>query len=362
MTTDLGHSALLAAFRPAALTSQIVEDIAADAAAMDHGERDTRAGVTQLAQAGLIGLGAPENHDGALPAMAATIAQLAGQCLSTAFSVWAHRMTLEYLTAASTPWALSAALALSNGDTLGVTGMASAFKDAAGCGSLDLAATSADGGHRLNGTLRWASNLYPNSVMVTAARLDSGEKIVVALPLAAPGVTIGDHFDLLALGSTASSTVALHDVYISDDQILSRDIGSFLTQVRPTFLVLQSALCAGLARRCLDEAAAGLSGVNSVFTTEFGSLTAELINTESKVAAFAESVGGPATPGKRDLLEVRLAAAELVSAAAALEIRTAGGKGYARRTDASRRFREAAFIPVQSPSEGQLRWELSNCV
>ena len=100
-------------------------------------------------------------------------------------------------------------------DALGVTGMASAFKDAAGCGSLDLAATPVDGGYRLSGTLRWASNLYPDSVMVTAARLDSGEKIVVALPLAAPGVTIGDHFDLLALGSTASSTVALDDVYIS---------------------------------------------------------------------------------------------------------------------------------------------------
>ena len=55
---------------------------------------------------------------------------------------------------------------------------------------------------------------------------------------------------------------------------------------------------------------------------------------------------------------LRLAAADIVSAAAALEIRSAGGKGYARRTDASRRFREAAFIPVQSPSEAQLRWEL----
>jgi alkylation response protein AidB-like acyl-CoA dehydrogenase len=362
MTTDLGHTALLAAFRPAALTSQIADDVAGDAAVLDHGERDTRVGVTRLAQAGLIGQGAPDNHDGALPAMAATIAQLAGQCLSTAFSVWAHRMTLEYLTAADTPWARSAALDLHNGDALGVTGMASAFKDAAGCGSLDLAATPVEGGYRLSGTLRWASNLYPDSVMVTAALLDSGEKIVVALPLAAPGVAIGDHFDLLALGSTASSTVALDDVFISNGQVLSRDIGSFLAQVRPTFLVLQSALCVGLARRCLDEAAAGLSGVNSVFAAEFDSLTAELINAESKVAAFAESVGGPATPGKRDLLEVRLAAAELVSAAAALEIRTAGGKGYARRTDASRRFREAAFIPVQSPSEGQLRWELSNCV
>ncbi len=360
MTAGLKHTALMADIRPAALTPEIAEDIAAGAAALDRGERDTRDNVTLLARAGLVGAGAPGNHDGALPAMAATLAQLAGRCLSTAFSLWAHRMTLEYLSTADTPWAQSAAAGLRNGDIMGVTGMASAFKDAAGCGSLDLAATPVDGGYRLSGTLRWASNLYPDSVMVTAARLESGDKIVVALSLAARGVTIGEHFDLLGLGSTASSTVTLDEVHVSTEQVLSRDITSFLAQVRPTFLVLQSAMCVGLARRCLDEAGTGLSGVNSIFTAEFDSLTTELDTTESKVAAFAESVGGVGAPGKRDLLEVRLSAAELVSAAAALEIRTAGGKGYARRTDASRRFREAAFIPVQSPSEAQLRWELGN--
>lgn len=59
------------------------------------------------------------------------------------------------------------------------------------------------------------------------------------------------------------------------------------------------------------------------------------------------------------LLELRLAAAEVASAAAALEVRVAGGAGYAQSSPASRRFREAAFIPVQSPSETQLKWELA---
>lgn len=45
-------------------------------------------------------------------------------------------------------------------------------------------------------------------------------------------------------------------------------------------------------------------------------------------------------------------------AAANIEVRVASGAGYARNSPASRRFREAAFIPAQSPSEGQLRWEL----
>jgi alkylation response protein AidB-like acyl-CoA dehydrogenase len=122
--------------------------------------------------------------------------------------------------------------------------------------------------------------------------------------------------------------------------------------------VLQSAMCIGLARRCLDEVASNLGGVNSAFAAEFDLLTTELAHAEREVGSFAAAVGGPVTPSKHDLLTLRLAAADVVSAAAALEIRTAGGKGYARRTDASRRFREAAFIPVQSPSEAQLRWEL----
>jgi len=354
MTTELDH----AETRPAILTSDVVGQIAANAADLDQGDRNTRENLELLARGGLLGLGAPGNHDHALPAMAAVIAEVAGHCLSTAFSVWAHRMTVEYLTATATPWSLSTAANLTGTGALGVTGMASAFKDAAGCGSLDLLATSADGGYRLTGTLRWASNLYPDSVMVTAAQTESGEKIVVALPLVSEGITIGNHFELLALGSTASSFLKLDNVYIGGDQILSRDIESFLNHVRPTFLVLQSAMCVGLARRCLVEVAPSLDGVNSVFAAEFDSLTAELAAIESQVAAFAAAVGGAATPPKHNLLAMRLAAADTVSAAAALEIRTAGGKGYARSTDASRRFREAAFIPVQSPSEAQLRWEL----
>ena len=340
------------------IAPDIISQIASGATLLDQGECDTRANLELLARSGVVGLGAPRNHDHALQSMAAVIAELAGHCLSTAFSVWAHRMTIEYLTEAATPWSRSAVANLIRGDALGVTGMASAFKDAAGCGTLDLAATPADLGYRLTGTLRWASNLYSDSVMVTAAQANTGEKLVVALPLATSGVTIGNHFDLLALGSTASSFLKLDDVYVGDDQILSRDIESFLTGVRPTFLVLQSAMCVGLARRCLNEVEPSLAGVNSAFAVEFESLSAELAGIEAQVTSFAAAVGGPTTPAKHGLLTLRLAAADLVSAAAALEIRTAGGKGYARRTDASRRFREAAFIPVQSPSEAQLRWEL----
>jgi alkylation response protein AidB-like acyl-CoA dehydrogenase len=343
------------------LDPELLADIRAHAGTLDRGEETSRRSFTRLGAAGLLGLGAPGNTDGRLPQMADVIGRISGECMSTGFSVWANRMAVEYLLTAATPFSLAAAQPLISGTTLGVTGMASAFKDAAGCGSLDLTAAPVEGGYRLSGSIRWASNLYPDSTMITAARTDAGEKLIVALRLDTPGIVIGDHFDLLAMGSTASSYLKLEDAHVSSEQVLSTDFHEFLQTVRPTFLVLQSAMCLGLTRTTVEQSKLGLSGVNSVFAADVDVIAEKLAAAEATLAELAAAVGGAKSPTKKDLLSLRLAAAELSSASADLEIRTAGGKGYASRTSASRRYREAAFIPVQSPSEAQLRWELGRC-
>ena len=195
-------------------------------------------------------------------------------------------------------------------------------------------------------------------VLVTAAQTASGEKIVVALPLATGGVTIGNHFELLALDSTASSSLKLDGVHVAEGQILSRDIDAF-PERRPADV---SRAAVGHVRR-VGPPMPRRGGVES--GRRELRIHRAIRRADNRtglgwiaVTSFAATVGSPTTPTKHELLTLRLAAADVVSAAAALEIRTAGGKGYARRTDASRRFREAAFIPVQSPSEAQLRWEL----
>ena len=270
-------------------------------------------------------------------------------------------MAVEYLLTAATPFSTAAVRPLLAGTTLGVTGMASAFKEAAGCGSLDLTATPAADGYEVSGPIRWASNLYADSTMITAVRTDDGQRLIVALPLDTPGVVVGDHFDLLAMGSTASSYLNLKGAYITSEQVLSRDFDGFLQAVRPTFLVLQSAMCLGLTRTTVEQSKLGLAGVNAVFAADVDLIAGRLASAEATLAQLAAAVGGAKPPTKKELLSLRLTAAELSSASADLEIRTAGGKGYASRTSASRRYREAAFIPVQSPSEAQLRWELGRC-
>ncbi|OBK43705.1 acyl-CoA dehydrogenase family protein [Mycobacterium sp. 1081908.1] len=343
------------------LDLQLLEDIRVHAGALDRGEQQSRRSFAALGAAGLLGIGAPGNVDGRLPDMADVIRRISGECMSTGFSLWAHRMTVEYLLNAATPFSIAAARPLLAGTVPGVTAMASAFREAAACGGLELTAAPVDGGYEVSGPIRWASNLHADATMVTAARTDAGEKLIVALPLNTPGVVLGDHFDLLALGSTASSYLNLRAAYVPAGQVLSRDFDEFLRAVRPTFLILQSAMCLGLTRTAVEQSRLGLSGVNSVFAADVDRLAEKLAAAEATLARLAAAVGGATTPTKKELLTLRLGAAELSSASADLEIRTAGGKGYASRTSASRRYREAAFIPVQSPSEAQLRWELAAC-
>lgn len=342
--------------------SELLTDIRSHAGALDRGEATARRSFPGLGAAGLLGLGAPGNADGRLPEMADVIRLISGECMSTGFSVWANRMALEYLFTAATPFSLTAAEPLLAGMSLGVTGMAAAFKELAGCGQVELTAVAVSGGYRISGSIRWASNLYHDSLLVTAAAADDGAKVIVALPLSGPGVTVGDHFKLLAMDSTASSYLSLQDVFVPDQQVLSTDFEAFLGAVRPTFLVLQSAMCVGLAETTVKQARIGLTGVNAVFAAELDMIAERLRWAQATLASLAAAVGDQRGPVlKKELLTLRLTAAEIASASAALEARTAGGKGYASKTPASRRYREAAFIPVQSPSEAQLRWELGGC-
>ena len=358
MTTMMNKEGAAAAF---CLPDHIRETVSEHADALDRNEGEARAVLGLLGAAGLTDLGAPGNADGRLADMCSVIAGLASECVSAAFTTWANRMAIEYLTTAGTDYARSLLPGLRDGTTPGITGMAAAFRDLSGCGSIEVTATRKGDAWVLDGPIRWASNLYDDAVLVTAARTTTGDRIVVAVPLASAGITVGQPFSLLALNSTASSFLTLTDVRIEAHQVLSRDFDTYLRSFRPTFLVLQTAVCVGLARTCLTNARSALVGTNAVFAGEVDAVNGKLSLVDSTMMRIAHSVGGARQVGATEVLAMRLAAAEVATAAAALEVRTAGGKGYAGRSGASRRFREAAFIPVQSPSEAQLRWELSQC-
>ena len=76
--------------------------------------------------------------------------------------------------------------------------------------------------------------------------------------------------------------------------------------------------------------------------------------------ASPAATGAGAAPGElASVVAIRLDAARLAGAATRLESKVMGGAGYASGSATARRLREAAFLPIQSPTEGQLQWELS---
>lgn len=333
------------------MTTALLDTIAGNAKAVDRNELSARYGIELLGSQQLF---IREN----LQETARQLREIAAVDLSVAFGIWAHTMVITYLRTADTDYVRYVLPALENGTRPGVTGMAPAFKEAAGAGTIDLTATPAEDGYVLNGTLAWASNLADDAVIVTAARTPSGERLLVAFDGCAPGVTLGTPFALLGLNATSSAGITLDNVPVPAGQVLSRDFEAFISAVRPTFLILQTSECLGVADAAIDAAATRLTGVNEVLTEDVEKLRAEithLIHMQDLIAAVLDD---GATVDRVKLLELRLDAARAAVDATALEVRVAGGAGYAQSSPASRRFREAAFIPVQSPSETQLTWEL----
>lgn len=339
----------------------VLRQVAAEAADVDANRRPATAHLPALADAGLLDLGIDQLLAGEatdVRAAADVIAALAEECMPTAFGLWAHRMATDYVARGARSAGGEQLLAdLRVGRVVGVTAMASGLKALAGVGELGTTARRTDGGWQLDGFVPWASNLVDGAVMVVPARAEDGSYVVAWVPLATDGIEVRHLTGLLALDATSSGSLRLTGVRVADDQVLSTDLPAFAKAFRPTFLVLQTAFCAGLIRRSTAEAEAALDrGDNAVFGAELASLRAAV---DGFLATWQRLAADTAAADVRDLLQLRLEASDLAGRATRLEATLAGGRGYQTKSAASRRFREAAFLPVQSPSEGQLRWELS---
>ncbi|KAA0112031.1 acyl-CoA/acyl-ACP dehydrogenase [Mycolicibacterium sp. P1-5] len=338
--------------RQAALAAA-VQSVAGRAAVLDEQGADVRADLADLGGAGLFDAAL---SDSGLPHIVALIDEIATASLTVAFSTWAHVMALTYLGYGSAPLRDTHIDALRTGARIGVTAMATGLKQVAGLGQVPVIARPEDAGLTISGPIRWASNLFEDAVIVLPARDDSGTNYVVAVEAAAPGVTVDPAPDLMALGATVSSSLRFQDVNVEPDQIISTDLVGFCAGIRPAFLLAQTSFCVGVTRAALAGAGRASGVLADPFAHDLADLGERSRVMRTRLYAFA---GEPARAGIADLIRLRLDAAGAALAATRLESTLVGGAGYARGNSANRRFREAAFLPVQSPSEGQLRWELS---
>lgn len=324
------------------------------ASAVDANEHSPFETLRELGKDGLLTLGL----EGSLLPQVSVAFDLATEDAATAFSLWAHRSTIAFFNA--TTGEVPAGLA--SGEVSGTTAMAAAFKESSGLGELGVRATREGDILTLNGVVVWASNLYDNGVIVLPVALDNpaeggSDRLVVHLPVASEGIEIKYQNKLLALNATKSGFIRFENVQVPAANILSDDLPGFLSSIIAPFLLVQSSFCLGLAAGSLASASNGVEfTANGIFTEEFNEVVAEYQRVREQLVALAEN---PAAAQKVALLEVRLAASHLATAATHLELSIIGGRGYTATSPTARRVREASFLPVQSPTEGHLRVELA---
>ncbi|SFL73566.1 acyl-CoA dehydrogenase family protein [Geodermatophilus ruber] len=329
----------------AGLTEQGADDL-------DTGADNVRTVLRRLGAAGTFD-SAGGDPTVALAEAVRFVRELAGVSLAAAFSMWSQRMVLEYLTTCP-PSEPTAGLveALRSGEVTGSSALAPAIADLAGHGELPVRAAPDGDGWRLSGTVGWASNLFDDAVVVTPARAPEEGRLVVLFRLAAPGVTPTPHYELLGLGGTGTGGVHLDGVAVRPDQVLSDDLPDFMALCRPTMLLTQSALAVGLADAALDAAADHLTGMNARLRDDHEQLASRRDDIAVRMDDRAESKVGT---DPRDLARLRLDAMDVAARAVRLESAVSGGGGYRAGSPTARRVREAAFLPVQAPSEAQLR-------
>jgi alkylation response protein AidB-like acyl-CoA dehydrogenase len=332
------------------------------AAAVDAGQATIRKGIAFLSRQVLPPPPAGERPNADLRRVAGAIATLAWSEMSTAFSLWCHRMVLAYVgqAPAGSSQLEEVRRRLLNVDWLGSTALAPALAHYVSGAPLPLTWRREGGRIVLNGRVHWASNLFRPDFfqVVAAAPTETGAVIVAGIPGEVAGPCVDAYPALLALQSTASASLTYRDVRLDPAWIITHDFRPFIREIRPSFLLLQSSFCWGLAQRALAEARTALQGVNESLRGDLDALAAE---SERLMALFSHNLEtrGAGTP-ERELVRLRLECARLATATTALEAKVVGGRGYVTTSPTARRLREAAFLPIQAPTAGQLRWELSH--
>ncbi|HET6608162.1 MAG TPA: acyl-CoA dehydrogenase family protein [Rhodopila sp.] len=319
----------------------------------------------RLADAGLFRIGVPVAQGGtggAVTDAVAAIAAVSERSLAAGFVFWGHRTFIEYLL--RTP---NAALrerllpALLSGQRAGASGLSNAMKFLSGIEELQIRAQQqADGALRIDGKLQWVTNLRLGGFDVAAAIQGDGHQPAFVAVLSSDDAGLERSADLGLMAMRASSTAALtfDNVRITADRILHTNAGEWLPKVRPGFLALQCAMSSGLARRALSEATARLNRERDVLTASVTTLGESLRAAEAALRDGLNAHRFVEYPAQLFRLRIRLA--EIAAEALQLELYASGGRAYLSVPGEGfqRRQREAAFLPIITPSIVQLKLAL----
>lgn len=345
----------------AALPPEFADWLSSSANAIDNGSKAADETLPRLISAGFAGAGVPVSQGGTggdvVDAMMA-IAAVAEESLAVAFMLWGHRSYIEYLLQSPNRALAERHLPeLLAGKVAGASGLSNAMKFLAGLEKLQIVAEKDGDTALLSGKMPWVTNLRPKGFHVAAAIdwKDRNSAFIAFLSSEDEGLTRSPDLELMGMRSSDTAAITLDKVRIGPDRILAEDANSWLPQVKPAFVGLQCGMSIGLARRSLFEAAQIAATGRNILGGSIVELQQRLDNAQTELSTGLRSRRFESEANA--LFELRILLADIVAEAVMLELQAAGGKAYLAGPGAAfaRRWREAAFIPLVTPSITQMR-------
>jgi alkylation response protein AidB-like acyl-CoA dehydrogenase len=209
----------------------------------------------------------------------------------------------------------------------------------------------------LSGTKQFISYAGQADIALVFARTSPTSLGAFLVDTSLPGWSVGEPSEVLSLGGTEARPVHLDEVRVEATGLIGSPDGGFEVMLAGEAFgkIRAAAICVGIARRALEDAAAyGLlrehrgTPIARRFPTiqaVLGSATAQTLAADALVLACADQLdrGQPITA---QAAAARLAASSAAREAATAALHVCGAYGLTREMEVERLYREAVFYDV----------------
>ena len=310
--------------------------------------------------------GRPADYGLAIRAMT----EVSRVCGATGFMLWCHEVCGVYLEQSGNPHLMGDLLVRHNqGERLGATGMSNPMKTFAGIETFLLHATRVEGGHHINGTLPWVSNLGPDHYFGAVADVETSSQddavkteVMFLVHCDAPGVELRDCPSFSAMEGTNTWAVRLTNYFVGAEQLIADPVRPFIGRIRAAFILLQTGMGLGVAQGAIDsmwKVERQLGHVNEFLDDRPDDLQAELDDLTARIMQLAQTPFGSDKEFLIDVLDARAHASELALRAAQSALLHQGARGYLMTSEVQRRVRESHFVAIVTPAIKHLRKEIA---
>ena len=310
--------------------------------------------------------GRPADYGLAIRAMT----EVSRVCGATGFMLWCHEVCGVYMEQSGNPHLMGDLLVRHNqGERLGATGMSNPMKTFAGIETFLLHATRVEGGHHINGTLPWVSNLGPDHYFGAVADVETSSQddavkteVMFLVHCDAPGVELRDCPSFSAMEGTNTWAVRLTNYFVGAEQLIADPVRPFIGRIRAAFILLQTGMGLGVAQGAIDsmwKVERQLGHVNEFLDDRPDDLQAELDDLTARIMQLAQTPFGSDKEFLIDVLDARAHASELALRAAQSALLHQGARGYLMTSEVQRRVRESHFVAIVTPAIKHLRKEIA---